>query len=220
LDSDDGWDLIWRRERQTTHYESKWYALLQNIVEELHRIIWALEAGCGSGRGIKRLTYVCYNVVGIDLSAEAIRLSKKNLKGLKNTMLVLADILHLPFKDGAFSLVYNSGVIEHLRGSNDLSALVEFRRVISDDGLVVISVPNRLCVWYVVWKSLLRLIGRWSYGYERSYTPWEIQKKLLMARFVVTKTYGLLLLPPISFLKKIEFDSRFSYALVLQARPV
>jgi SAM-dependent methyltransferase len=53
----------------------------------------------------------------------------------------VADVTNLPFEDGRFELVASFETIEHVKQPE--RALDELRRVLSDDGLLVISTPNK-----------------------------------------------------------------------------
>lgn len=69
-----------------------------------------------------------------------------NLRKLRATlgasaMLVAADAYHLPFRDGSFSCVIASEVLEHL--NDPAGALVESRRVLRADGRIVVSTPYK-----------------------------------------------------------------------------
>jgi SAM-dependent methyltransferase len=52
---------------------------------------------------------------------------------------LVADLLRLPFVDGAIDLIYCSHVLEHV--DDDRAALTEMRRVISADGAALLQVP-------------------------------------------------------------------------------
>lgn len=54
---------------------------------------------------------------------------------------LLGDITQLPFRSGCFPMVVCYHVLEHV--PDDRSAMGELRRVVSDDGLVLIQVPHR-----------------------------------------------------------------------------
>jgi SAM-dependent methyltransferase len=50
-----------------------------------------------------------------------------------------ADILALPFKSAVFDLVFASHVPEHIK--DDMAALSEIRRVLTDQGIAILPVP-------------------------------------------------------------------------------
>jgi SAM-dependent methyltransferase len=98
-----------------------------------------LEAGCG--RRDSRADSLAMpelgvrTVVGVDLDAEAGRANN----GLDE--FVAADLSgSLPFPAGAFDLIYASFVVEHLEAPE--LAFREWRRVVRDDGAVLVVTPN------------------------------------------------------------------------------
>ena len=99
-----------------------------------------LDAGCGSGYGAAELARAAVQVVGTDLSAEAVAYARRRY-GAPNLEFVQADCARLPFRDGAFDLAVSFELIEHL--DDWRSFLCELRRVLSPAGQCVISTPNR-----------------------------------------------------------------------------
>lgn len=207
------WNSVWARRREVTPYEERWYELLEHIGEANSPPRRVLEPGCGSGRGLRFFHRASY-IVGVDVSAEAIKLCRRSLCDMADVHLIIAELRHLPFKNRTFGLVYNSGVIEHFHPPTDQIVLDELKRVTSKGGRTLIAVPNKTCLWYLVWKALLRLIGKWPYGYERSYFSGEIRRKSSKAGFTVIEQTGILPLPPIRLFKQIKLRSRFGYSLV------
>ncbi len=70
----------------------------------------------------------------------------QNLKKIRarrgsSAMLVAADAYRLPFREGSFTCVIASEVLEHL--NEPTSALRETHRVLTSDGRIVISTPYR-----------------------------------------------------------------------------
>jgi SAM-dependent methyltransferase len=55
---------------------------------------------------------------------------------------VVADVQHLPFADDSFSVVRASHVLEHIPQDQILSTLLEWRRVLHEDGVLHIAVPD------------------------------------------------------------------------------
>jgi hypothetical protein len=55
---------------------------------------------------------------------------------------IVGDVRHVPEPDGSFDAVYCSQVLEHLPFHDVVPTLREFRRLINDDGFIVVVVPN------------------------------------------------------------------------------
>ena len=67
-----------------------------------------LDIGCGSGKLTQFWYQTSCDVLGIDISDEALKFT--NSKGIK---VIKASVRNLPFKDGEFELVYSDGLLEH-----------------------------------------------------------------------------------------------------------
>ena len=99
-----------------------------------------LDAGCGTGYGTQMLVEArSQSVHGIDISAAAVSASTQLTAGAAE--IVQGDVHQLPFDDASFDLVVCFEVIEHVDERDHVIA--ELRRVLTDDGLLVISTPNR-----------------------------------------------------------------------------
>ncbi|MGH8573877.1 MAG: class I SAM-dependent methyltransferase [Gammaproteobacteria bacterium] len=98
-----------------------------------------LDAACGEGYGTGLLAAAgARSVTGLDLDERTIAQARARYPGAD---FVVGDALQLPFDDDAFDLVVSFETIEHLRDPERL--LDEFARVTRDDGLLVISTPNK-----------------------------------------------------------------------------
>jgi SAM-dependent methyltransferase len=94
-----------------------------------------LDAGCGKGEFLELNPYNA-EVYGVDIIEDALAASKT--KGIN---VRFADLnKKIPFIDSSFDGINCSHVLEHLEdGTNTIS---EFKRVLKDKGILVISVPN------------------------------------------------------------------------------
>ncbi|MFZ1702564.1 MAG: class I SAM-dependent methyltransferase [Pyrinomonadaceae bacterium] len=96
-----------------------------------------LEGGCGIGNYVTYYAAKGYRVVGVDFAQRAL----KTLRGRQpDAMLSGGDVSVLPFADETFDLYYSGGVVEHFEDGATAS-LAEARRVLKDDGVLLISVP-------------------------------------------------------------------------------
>jgi len=96
-----------------------------------------LDAASGEGYGTAMLAAASASgVVGVDSAPEAVAHAREKY-GLDYRE---ADVAELPFPDASFDLVVSFETIEHVADAD--RALAEFRRVLSEDGILVISTPN------------------------------------------------------------------------------
>ncbi|MCC7327930.1 MAG: class I SAM-dependent methyltransferase [Burkholderiales bacterium] len=99
-----------------------------------------VDAACGEGYGSFLLGATAAAVTGVDVSAEAIahasaRYSRANLD------FVVGSVTALPLPAASVDLVVSFETIEHLAEQREM--LADFRRVLTADGVLVISSPNR-----------------------------------------------------------------------------
>ncbi|MGH7261040.1 MAG: class I SAM-dependent methyltransferase [Nitrospiraceae bacterium] len=99
-----------------------------------------LNVGCGTGGTIDMLEKFG-KVDNVDASDDAIDFVKK----LGHGDVTKVDGIALPFKDGTYDVVGAFDVLEHIEDHK--SALSEWKRVLKDDGAIVITVPAYQWLW-------------------------------------------------------------------------
>ncbi|MGD1058492.1 MAG: methyltransferase domain-containing protein [Solirubrobacteraceae bacterium] len=117
--------------------------------EHLARYRWAaplaagrrvLDAGCGAAYGTILLAEAgALEVVGVDRASEVLDSVRTQMPS--NVVLNEGDVTALPYENGRFDLVVCFEVIEHLDDPG--RALDEFRRVLTPEGVLAVSSPNR-----------------------------------------------------------------------------
>jgi len=108
-----------------------------------------LDVGCGGCSFTEDFLKMGFNVYGMEINEELIRTGRE--KGVK---VKKGDAnKKFPFKDKYFDIVVCNQVIEHLY--NPDNAFEEIRRVLKNDGIAIISVPN-LCSLH---NRIFTLIG-------------------------------------------------------------
>jgi len=98
-----------------------------------------LDVACGLGYGWRNRRGSGL-VVGADLDHSAVREGAAHFGGQDRAFLV-ANGLHLPFRGSSFDLITCFETLEHVPDPERL--LAEIRRVLSTDGVLAISTPNR-----------------------------------------------------------------------------
>jgi ubiquinone/menaquinone biosynthesis C-methylase UbiE len=102
-----------------------------------------LEIGCGDGIWTDSFRKNCSRLVSIDLSKIRVTKARGRVENL-NVNFVVCDAVNLPFKEGIFDSICALEVIEHLPDYNDHSRFLrEICRVLSRDGVFIISTPNK-----------------------------------------------------------------------------
>ena len=115
-----------------------------------------LEAGCGTGRWVYYLRDLGYDVIGIDLAVDALRIAKEYDP---QAPIHSDDILKTSYADGTFAAVISLGVCEHFE-EGPQQAFRETYRVLQSNGLFFVTVPlqnvNRIII-----ANPLKQLKRW-----------------------------------------------------------
>lgn len=100
-----------------------------------------LDAGCGEGFYVMLLTQLTKaKVYGLDGNKKLIDRAQKWVGDTPQAVLQVGDVGQLPYPDKTFSKIICSEVLEHL--PDPPQTLHEIRRVLKDDGVLAVTVPN------------------------------------------------------------------------------
>ena len=118
-----------------------------------HPVPWrgegkVLDVGCGAGGNLKTLQDQGWEPHGIEISEVAAAHARELVTGNIHT----GTLESAPFPPQSFDLILMSHSLEHLPSPVD--ALRRVHRLLKDDGLLVVSVPNVNSLEY-------KLFGRW-----------------------------------------------------------
>jgi ubiquinone/menaquinone biosynthesis C-methylase UbiE len=80
----------------------------------------------------------------------------------KKANFVHADMFDMPFPEKHFDIVFNSGVLEHFSQQERSGALREYARVLKDDGVMILAIPNHYSFWYRAYYIFANCIGKWK----------------------------------------------------------
>ena len=118
-------------------------------IESFHRYYMAaslckgcvvLDAASGEGYGSNIISSAAEKVTGLDLCKEAV--DNANIKyGSEKLNYINGSALDMPFADKSFDRVVSFETIEHLPDHRKF--LSEIRRVLKDDGVLILSSPNK-----------------------------------------------------------------------------
>ncbi|MBI3262844.1 MAG: class I SAM-dependent methyltransferase [Acidobacteria bacterium] len=137
-----------------------------------------LEVGCGIGTDLVRFARGGAMVTGVDLSATAVELARKNfeLHGLRPAELRVADGESLPYVDESFDVAYAHGVAQYAADARQL--IRECHRVLRPGGEAIFMVYNRIS-----WLNALSKVMRVDLEHEdapvlNKYSAREVQELL------------------------------------------
>ncbi len=123
-----------------------------------------IEAGSGSGRNSAKLAQLGAIITLLDYSDYALQKAKEFYQ--QNNIpaaFVNGDIFNIPFDNNTFDIVWNSGVIEHWTGDQQVSCLKEMLRISQNNGIVITFNPNARSIFHVIGKKLLMLFNSYAY---------------------------------------------------------
>jgi len=155
-----------------------------NLVKPGKRV---LDVGCASGYLAKRLIKKGCQVFGVEIDKQAAREARKHCQKVINADVERID--KLPFSDKFFDVIIHSDILEHLKRP-DL-VLIKFKKYLTDDGLVIASIPNIARI-----EFRLRLaLGKFDYqesgilkkDHLRFFTLFSAKKMFQEAGFKITK---------------------------------
>jgi SAM-dependent methyltransferase len=150
-----------------------------------------LDAGCGSGLMMKRLSDTG-TVFGVDNSKSAL----EHCHDIGFSRLCQADAEKLPFKSNTFGLTVATDIIEHCE--DDETMLGELYRVATSGGMLLASVPAYNTLWSAHDVALHHM---------RRYSKRELIRKVEATGFKVDRVsfFNTLLFPPIA-IKRLVFE--------------
>jgi SAM-dependent methyltransferase len=145
LKPDKSWQLGRPRSLSYRLYDGARRRLNGRITRHLTRIALArggvvIEAGSGTGfaTGLLAENPAVSLSIAVDYDLEALQ---EGRRANPHLCAVVADVHHLPFRDGCAQLVWNSSTIEHL--PDPARVAIEMGRVTRAGGVVYIGVPYR-----------------------------------------------------------------------------
>ena len=118
-------------------------------VEHLHRYAICLDfvkgkkvldIASGEGYGSNLIAKYAQEVVGVDISQDAIDHAQKKYSS-KNLCFQVGSVLNIPFEPEVFDVVVSFETIEHI--SDHRKMISEIKRVLKPDGVLIISTPEK-----------------------------------------------------------------------------
>lgn len=135
-----------------------------------------LDVGCASGYMLSELAKEFPNkkYFGVDIYNKAITFAKKTYPGI---YFRVADMEKLPYKNDFFDLIINYETIEHVE--NPTAALKELRRVLKDNGTVILAMDSGSFLFRLVWFIWENSKGKvWKGAHLHPFTHDELEKQI------------------------------------------
>lgn len=111
-------------------------------VSEIVKDKIVLDAATGDGYGAFILSSHAKKITGIDISNESINYAKNNYYN-NNLDYLQSSIEKLPFEDSTFDVIISFETIEHVDINIQNKFFAEIKRVLRDNGILIISTPDK-----------------------------------------------------------------------------
>jgi SAM-dependent methyltransferase len=150
-----------------------------------------LDLGCGAGRNLLYLANAGFEMYGIDIAEEGVKVLDTRLadSGLKADLRVGNILDPLPYPDNFFDAVISIQVMQHGTEKQILKTILELKRIIKPNGLILVTLCGRIAnghIRYCLVKTA-QLIAPHTYkptiGDEIGLTHYIYDKKRLLDHY-------------------------------------
>ena len=195
------------------HYEK-----FREVARRVPRGAKLLDFGCGPGSfldvvGSERADV---SAVGVDIAGRQIDFAETQV-GAKYPreriffQKVEENVERLPFADASFDVVTSIEVIEHIHPYHAIRFLLEARRLLKSDGLLLVTTPNYRSLWPLIeWGLELTSPVKYHEQHISKFTPNAFVKFLETAGFAVKRTSSIFVVAP--FLAHVPLLARAAFA--------
>lgn len=189
------WSDLWNKSVQTLkqdemEYEREVASLrwrkIERIVLQKYSSFQGLKViEIGSGRGIHALAMARRgaDVTCLDISEAALGRASElfTYMGCKGSF-VKADVFNIPTGLlGNYDITMSFGLAEHFRNLDRIEVIKSHLSLLVNGGTTFISVPNRWCFPYRIFKKVTEATGLWPFGLE---IPFSRRELILIASSV------------------------------------
>ncbi|VAV93087.1 3-demethylubiquinol 3-O-methyltransferase @ 2-polyprenyl-6-hydroxyphenyl methylase [hydrothermal vent metagenome] len=151
----------------------------------------ALDVGCGAGLLCEPLARLGAEVTGIDAAPENITVAKVHAEA-QGLDIDYRNVAIEDFDASNFDLVTSLEVIEHV--DDPAGFVAGLAQVLADDGLMILSTPNRTAMSKLMLVDLAEMTGRIPNGthhHDQFLRPEELEKLIQDAGLAVTDVTGI-----------------------------
>jgi ubiquinone/menaquinone biosynthesis C-methylase UbiE len=130
-----------------------------------------LEIGCGIGTIVHELSKKGHNIIGIDISSEAIEYGKKKYGDI-HLEVQAAEIL--PYENESFDVVLSFDLFEHIAEID--KHISEVRRVLHPGGYYLFQTPNRYS--NIIYETLWTKSLQWRRYHPSLHSPGQLRRRM------------------------------------------
>jgi tellurite methyltransferase len=150
-----------------------------------------LDLGCGAGRNLVYLARKRFELYGLDLAPEGLKIIRKSLdKERLGSELRKGDVYgRLPYPDGFFDAVISVQVLQHGNEQRIKGAIREIKRILKPRGIIFITLSGRISKGKVrpfLVKSAKKIAPNTyvpTQGQERGLTHFIYNKNLIVKHY-------------------------------------
>jgi SAM-dependent methyltransferase len=130
-----------------------------------------LEIGCGIGTVVHELSKKGHDVIGTDISGEAIEYGRKKYSDI-SLEVQAAEIL--PYEDESFEVVLSFDLFEHIAAID--KHISEVRRVLLPGGYYLFQTPNRYS--NIIYETLWTKSLQWRRYHPSLHSPGQLRRRM------------------------------------------
>jgi ubiquinone/menaquinone biosynthesis C-methylase UbiE len=164
-------------------------------------------------------------VFGIDISCGIVKGARAHVKVPGN--LFVSDLRKCAFKDNAFDLIISNSTIDNLPPEDAPAVLKELRRILKDEGVLILTLDNKNNPLYFLGYLLEKILKTNKYYQSKCYSVDEARNLAEKNKFLVKDSASIVHIPtPFNklalLLKKINmkfFDSLIKSCVTAFSRP-
>jgi ubiquinone/menaquinone biosynthesis C-methylase UbiE len=130
-----------------------------------------LEIGCGIGTVVHELSKKGHDIIGIDISSEAIEYGRNKYGDIR---LEVQAAETLPYEDESFEVVLSFDLFEHIAEID--KHISEIRRVLRSGGYYLFQTPNRYSniIYEMLWTKSLQ----WRRYHPSLHSPGQLRRRM------------------------------------------
>ena len=129
-----------KRDELSVEHLHRYHSILPLITGKI-----VVDIACGEGYGAALMARQAHTVTGIDISEECIvhASAKYNTREYPNLYFEKGDVAKIPVDDKTIDVMVSFETLEHVSGEAQQIFLSEVKRVLKEDGLFIISTPDK-----------------------------------------------------------------------------
>jgi SAM-dependent methyltransferase len=209
-----------------THYY--WAPIFERTIEKYCRNGTILDLGCGFGSSTKIVRRFNEKTIGIDIAYKWLSHAKKENPKME---LIFADCKNIPLKTESVDVIVSRGLFEFVDRE---STIQEISRILKDNGICIILVPNKYSACRFPQKIFSKIMGKY-YGKNEPSKPemlmllreadldiieFRMDDGLIMLPNIIDEAIGLKTYRMIERVAKWRGENPFSNIMLLVGRKV